>query len=215
MSRCQQLPWNVLLPRSLKIELHPTDMCKFLLEEKHIYLLKNGRISMAGVSDSNLDYIAKSMDEAVRKFGWKNRLLSTSVRSIIEWRRSIHYFTQVRFTGDIGLVCVVASPLLNSWSPKPINEVASMPRQAALVAFASFTQPLIRKNEFPLQIICLVLDCILINTKWFQTRPRMMPLTLNRCQSLRDNLKVSNSMTTLTSSSSNHDLYSVVSINKT
>jgi len=45
------------------------DMCKFLLEEKHIYLLKNGRISMAGVSDSNLDYIAQSIDEAVKKFG--------------------------------------------------------------------------------------------------------------------------------------------------
>ena len=47
----------------------PADMCKFLLEEKHIYLLKNGRISMAGVSDSNLDYIAQSIDEAVKKFG--------------------------------------------------------------------------------------------------------------------------------------------------
>ena len=44
------------------------DACKFLVEEKHIYLLKNGRISMAGVSDSNLDYIANSIDEAVRKF---------------------------------------------------------------------------------------------------------------------------------------------------
>ena len=49
--------------------MYSADMCKFLLEEKHIYLLKNGRISMAGVSDSNLDYIAKSIDEAVRKFG--------------------------------------------------------------------------------------------------------------------------------------------------
>jgi aspartate aminotransferase len=44
------------------------DMCKFLVEEKHVYLLKNGRISMAGVTDGNLDYLAQAFDEAVRKF---------------------------------------------------------------------------------------------------------------------------------------------------
>lgn len=42
--------------------------CEFLLQEKHIYLLKNGRISMCGATPANLDYVAKSIDEAVRKF---------------------------------------------------------------------------------------------------------------------------------------------------
>lgn len=43
-------------------------MCEFLLKEKHIYLLKNGRISMCGATPANLDYVAQSIDEAVRKF---------------------------------------------------------------------------------------------------------------------------------------------------
>ena len=44
------------------------DMCRWLVEEKHLYLLKNGRISMAGLTPGNIDYIAQSFDEAVRKF---------------------------------------------------------------------------------------------------------------------------------------------------
>merc|ERR1711909_120650 len=31
------------------------EMCQFLVNEKHIYLLKNGRISMCGVTPGNLD----------------------------------------------------------------------------------------------------------------------------------------------------------------
>ena len=152
MSRCQQLPWNVLLPRSLKIELHPTDMCKFLLEEKHIYLLKNGRISMAGVSDSNLDYIANSIDEAVRKFAWKvlynyNLFSPRAVLEALEPVLSIipgagvgfstiilplhpgGVYRRYRFSMCSGQV---ASPLLNPWtslfcSPKPRDSVAWMP----------------------------------------------------------------------------------------
>ncbi|TRY61851.1 hypothetical protein TCAL_17186 [Tigriopus californicus] len=45
-----------------------TEMCQFLLKEKHVYLLKNGRISMCGVTPSNLDYLAESINEAVNKF---------------------------------------------------------------------------------------------------------------------------------------------------
>ena len=45
------------------------EMCAFLISEKHIYLLKNGRISMAGLTPSNIDYVAESMCEAVKKFG--------------------------------------------------------------------------------------------------------------------------------------------------
>ena len=44
------------------------EMCEFLLKEKHIYLLKNGRISMCGVTPGNLDYLASSINEAVNKF---------------------------------------------------------------------------------------------------------------------------------------------------
>jgi len=45
------------------------DACSYLSNEKHIYLLKNGRISIAGLTPSNIDYVAESIDEAVRKFG--------------------------------------------------------------------------------------------------------------------------------------------------
>ena len=44
------------------------EMCSFLLKEKHVYLLKNGRISMCGVTPGNVDYLASSINEAVRKF---------------------------------------------------------------------------------------------------------------------------------------------------
>jgi len=45
------------------------DMCAFLVSEKHIYLLKNGRISMCGLTPNNIDYVAESIHEAVTKFG--------------------------------------------------------------------------------------------------------------------------------------------------
>merc|ERR1712118_652497 len=40
------------------------EMCAFLISEKHIYLLKNGRISMCGLTPSNIDYVAESICEA-------------------------------------------------------------------------------------------------------------------------------------------------------
>lgn len=39
--------------------------CEFLTKQKHIYLLKSGRISMCGLTDSNLDYFVQSVHEAV------------------------------------------------------------------------------------------------------------------------------------------------------
>lgn len=44
------------------------EMCEFLVNERHIYLLKNGRVSMCGVTPGNLDYVAKSINEAVTKY---------------------------------------------------------------------------------------------------------------------------------------------------
>merc|ERR1712241_1284862 len=44
------------------------DMAVFLMREKHLYLLKSGRISMCGVTSSNVDYVARAIHEAVLKF---------------------------------------------------------------------------------------------------------------------------------------------------
>ena len=37
-----------------------------LIDEFHIYLTKNGRISMAGVSSRNVDYLAEAMHEVTK-----------------------------------------------------------------------------------------------------------------------------------------------------
>lgn len=37
-----------------------------LREDSHIYMTKNGRISMAGLNTNNVDYVAKAIDKAVR-----------------------------------------------------------------------------------------------------------------------------------------------------
>jgi len=44
------------------------EMCEFLVKEKHVYLLKSGRISMCGLTPHNMDYVANSIHEAVTKF---------------------------------------------------------------------------------------------------------------------------------------------------
>jgi aspartate aminotransferase len=36
-------------------------------EESHVYMTKNGRISMAGLNTHNIDYVAKAMDKVVRE----------------------------------------------------------------------------------------------------------------------------------------------------
>ncbi|KAI5777756.1 pyridoxal phosphate-dependent transferase [Geopyxis carbonaria] len=38
-----------------------------LIEESHIYLTKNGRISMAGLNTHNIDYVARAIDRVVRE----------------------------------------------------------------------------------------------------------------------------------------------------
>lgn len=40
--------------------------CVALMDDHHVYLLKNGRISMAGVTTNNVAYLAKSIDYVVR-----------------------------------------------------------------------------------------------------------------------------------------------------
>jgi len=38
-----------------------------LREEAHIYMTKNGRVSMAGLNSNNVDYVAKAIDKVVRE----------------------------------------------------------------------------------------------------------------------------------------------------
>jgi len=40
--------------------------CKSMVEKHHVYMLGNGRISMAGVTSKNVKYLAASMDDVVR-----------------------------------------------------------------------------------------------------------------------------------------------------
>jgi len=44
--------------------LSPTQ-CEAMIEKHHVYLLSSGRISMAGVASSNVDYIAKAINDVV------------------------------------------------------------------------------------------------------------------------------------------------------
>jgi aspartate/tyrosine/aromatic aminotransferase len=44
------------------------EMCEYLLKEKHIYLLRNSRISMCGLTPTNMDLVANAIHEAVSKF---------------------------------------------------------------------------------------------------------------------------------------------------
>jgi aspartate aminotransferase len=37
-----------------------------LREDSHVYMTKNGRISMAGLNTNNVEYFAKAVDKAVR-----------------------------------------------------------------------------------------------------------------------------------------------------
>ncbi|KAL1713481.1 pyridoxal phosphate-dependent transferase [Schizophyllum commune] len=42
------------------------EQCKALIEEYHVYLTSNGRISMAGLNSHNIQYFAKAVDTVVR-----------------------------------------------------------------------------------------------------------------------------------------------------
>lgn len=39
--------------------------CESLINKHHIYLVKNGRISMPGINSKNVEYIAKAMKDAL------------------------------------------------------------------------------------------------------------------------------------------------------
>ena len=38
---------------------------EWLVKERHIYLLRSGRISMCGLTPANIDYVAQSIHQAV------------------------------------------------------------------------------------------------------------------------------------------------------
>ncbi|GAA5821423.1 hypothetical protein JCM11251_004616 [Rhodosporidiobolus azoricus] len=42
------------------------EQCKALVERGHVYCTQNGRFSMAGMNDSNVQYVAECIDKAVR-----------------------------------------------------------------------------------------------------------------------------------------------------
>jgi aspartate aminotransferase len=44
------------------------EQCEFLKEVKHLYLLRSGRISISGITPSNIDHVAQSIHDAVVKF---------------------------------------------------------------------------------------------------------------------------------------------------
>jgi aspartate aminotransferase len=43
-----------------------TTQSKALVEEAHVYMTANGRISMAGLNSKNLRYFAEALDRVVR-----------------------------------------------------------------------------------------------------------------------------------------------------
>ncbi len=45
--------------------LSTENQVKFVTEKYHIYLRKTGRISLCGLNDNNLSYVAKAIHEAV------------------------------------------------------------------------------------------------------------------------------------------------------
>jgi len=49
-------------------------MCERLIKEHHIYLLKSGRISLAGLNKNNVQYMVDCVDEVVRFVGKQSKL---------------------------------------------------------------------------------------------------------------------------------------------
>lgn len=43
------------------------EQCRILIDQWHIYLLTNGRISMCGITTKNVKYLAKAINDAVTK----------------------------------------------------------------------------------------------------------------------------------------------------
>lgn len=42
------------------------EQCKALADKAHVYMTMDGRISMAGLNGSNIEYFAQSVDAAVK-----------------------------------------------------------------------------------------------------------------------------------------------------
>lgn len=42
-----------------------TKQCEILIDKFHIYLLKSGRISMAGINEKNVKYLAQAIKSAI------------------------------------------------------------------------------------------------------------------------------------------------------
>jgi hypothetical protein len=51
-----------------------------LIEECHIYLTGNGRISMAGLNSKNIEYVAECIDKAIRRS-------ETKVEKVVEEKK--------------------------------------------------------------------------------------------------------------------------------
>ncbi len=47
---------------------------KCLVDKHHIHLVKNGRISMAGINTKNVEYIAQAIKDAVVNVKWKCKI---------------------------------------------------------------------------------------------------------------------------------------------
>lgn len=41
------------------------DQCELMIEKHHVYLLKNGRVSMSGINEKNVKYLANAINDAV------------------------------------------------------------------------------------------------------------------------------------------------------
>lgn len=45
--------------------MHAAHQCQHMMDKHHVYLTKNGRISMAGLNSGNVDAVADAIHDAV------------------------------------------------------------------------------------------------------------------------------------------------------
>merc|ERR1719420_2555196 len=57
-----------------------TAMCERLINQHHIYLLKSGRISLAGLNGNNIQYMIDCVDEVVRACGVVSDVLFDGIK---------------------------------------------------------------------------------------------------------------------------------------
>lgn len=50
--------------------LNEKQCTEFLIKKHHIHLVKNGRISMAGINSKNVNYVADAIKDAVVNSKW-------------------------------------------------------------------------------------------------------------------------------------------------